>query len=87
MIKIRLARAGRPHNPIYSVLAIDSRKAQNGTCLENLGTYNPAAEEPLKGLKVERVAHWVRMVLFLLAPFSLFSKKQRSTLSNLSFSF
>lgn len=60
MIKIRLARAGRPHTPIYSILAIDSRKAQNGTCLENLGTYNPAAEEPLKGVKMERVSHWVK---------------------------
>lgn len=60
MIKIRLARAGRPHNPVYSILAIDSRKAQNGTCLENLGTYSPKSEEPLKGVKMDRVATWVK---------------------------
>ena len=60
MIKIRLARAGRPHMPIYTVMAIDSRKAQNGTCLENLGTYNPKSEEPLKNLKVAQVQAWVK---------------------------
>ena len=80
MIKIRLARAGRPHMPVYSVMAIDSRKAQNGTCLENLGTYNPVAEEPLKGIKVEKLQAWVKKGALVTDTLKSLFKKNKITL-------
>lgn len=80
MIKIRLARAGRPHNPIYTIMAIDSRKAQNGTCLENLGTYNPAAQEPIKGIKTDRLAAWVKKGALLTDTMKSLIKKNKIAL-------
>jgi len=80
MIKIRLSRAGRPHSPIYSILAIDSRKAQGGTSLENLGTYNPTAQEPIKGIKVERVAAWVKQGALLTDTLKSLFKKNKISL-------
>ena len=44
-VKIRLARIGRTHAPVYRIVAIDSRKKRDGKFLENLGTYNPMTKE------------------------------------------
>ncbi|MCK5072973.1 MAG: 30S ribosomal protein S16 [Bacteriovoracaceae bacterium] len=59
MIKIRLARRGRVHKPIYSIVATDSRSARDGRCLEQLGQYNPSATEVLIDVKIDKIAAWV----------------------------
>ena len=40
-VKIRFARVGKKHAPIYKIVAIDSRRKRDGMFLEDLGTYNP----------------------------------------------
>lgn len=62
MVTIRLARGGRTHQPLYTIIATDSRSARNGKFLERLGNYNPALEEgqTLTNVKADRIAAWVK---------------------------
>ncbi len=39
-VRIRLNRIGKKHVPFGRIVAIDSRKAREGSCLADLGTYN-----------------------------------------------
>lgn len=60
MIKIRLARGGRVHAPVYTIVAADSRRQRDGRFLERLGQYNPSRPEgELSGVKADRIAEWV----------------------------
>ena len=59
-VKIRFARIGKKHAPIYRIVAIDSRRKRDGMCLENLGTYNPKTKE-LVQFHDDRVAHWISL--------------------------
>lgn len=59
-VKIRFARVGKKHAPIYRIVAIDSRRKRDGMCLENLGTYNPKTKE-LVQFHDDRVAHWLSL--------------------------
>ncbi|MCO4794978.1 MAG: 30S ribosomal protein S16 [Bacteriovoracaceae bacterium] len=59
MIKIRLARGGRVHKPVYTIVAADSRKARDGRFLEKLGQYNPNGKTELNAVKTERIQYWV----------------------------
>lgn len=60
MVKIRLARGGRTHRPVYTIVAIDSRAARDGQFLEKLGQYDPKAAETLKSVNVEGIQAWVK---------------------------
>lgn len=57
-VKIRLARFGRVHAPVYRIVAIDSRKKRDGKALEILGTYNPLTSEIVQ-FHEERINAWV----------------------------
>jgi small subunit ribosomal protein S16 len=57
-VKIRLARIGRTHAPVYRIVAIDSKTKRDGKFLENLGTYNPKTKE-LVQFHEERIQHWI----------------------------
>ncbi|MBC77484.1 MAG: 30S ribosomal protein S16 [Halobacteriovoraceae bacterium] len=59
MVKIRLARGGRTHRPVYTIVAANSREARDGKFLEKLGQYDPNAEEVLKDVNVESIKSWV----------------------------
>lgn len=41
MVKLRLRRKGRIHNPVYDVVAVDIRRKRDGKYLERLGYYDP----------------------------------------------
>ncbi|MDH5581508.1 MAG: 30S ribosomal protein S16 [Bdellovibrionales bacterium] len=60
MVKIRLARGGRVHAPIYTIVAADSRSPRDGRNLERLGQYNPNAKDVLIGVKVEKIQKYVQ---------------------------
>lgn len=60
MVKIRLARGGRTHKPVYTIVAANSRAARNGRFLEKLGQYDPHATEVLKNVNTEAVAAWLK---------------------------
>jgi len=58
MLKIRLKRVGRRHDPSFRVILTDSRRGtKSGAYLENLGFNNPRTKE--KGFKADRIKHWI----------------------------
>lgn len=59
MIKIRMARGGRTHKPVYTIVATDSKTPRDGRFLEKLGQYDPSSTEVLKDVKVESVKNWI----------------------------
>ncbi|MBP7854315.1 30S ribosomal protein S16 [Candidatus Babeliales bacterium] len=59
-VKIRFARIGKKHAPIYKIVAMDSRKKRDGMYLENLGTYNPKTKQ-LVQFHADRVQHWISL--------------------------
>ena len=61
MVRIRLQRVGRRHVPVYRLNAIDKRTKRDGKVLENLGRYDPTAQDKDKQLhlKTERIQHWL----------------------------
>lgn len=55
MLTIRLARGGRVHNPIYTIVATDSRNGRDGRFNEKLGQYAPKAKTELSGVNTKRI--------------------------------
>lgn len=45
MVKIRLKRLGAHKNPFYRVVVADGRYARNGRFIEEIGYYDPMADE------------------------------------------
>lgn len=41
MVKLRLRRIGKKKQPIYKIVAADSRTARNGKFIDSVGQYNP----------------------------------------------
>lgn len=62
-VAIRLQRIGKPKQPYYRVVAIDSRRAAQGKPLEILGSYNPRADKAKDRMrvKVDRVEYWIKV--------------------------
>jgi small subunit ribosomal protein S16 len=58
-VKLRLARVGSKKNPIYRVVATDSRSPRDGKFLEIVGRYNPQSEPSLIEFDEERVKDWI----------------------------
>jgi ribosomal protein S16 len=70
VLRIRLARFGRKHAPIYNIVVAHARTARNSRPLEVLGTYNPIPQAPRPGdthgrpwkdikLDTSRARYWV----------------------------
>ncbi|NOY35912.1 MAG: 30S ribosomal protein S16 [bacterium] len=58
MLKIRLQRVGKKHDPSFRVVLVDSRKGpQSGGFLEVLGSYNAQKGEPQ--LKGDKIKEWI----------------------------
>ena len=55
MLTVRLSRGGRKNDPVYTIVATDSRKSRDGGFLEKLGQYNPKDATALKNVKVDRL--------------------------------
>ena len=47
VLRIRLARFGKRHSPIYNIVLAQARSARDSKPLEVLGVYNPAPLTPL----------------------------------------
>ncbi len=58
-VKLRLTRVGSKKNPIYRVVAADSRSPRDGKFLEIVGRYNPQAEPSLIELDEAKVRGWL----------------------------
>jgi small subunit ribosomal protein S16 len=60
VVKIRLKRFGAAKRPTYRIVVQDSRKPRDGTCIEELGTYQPIAVEGKQvAFNEERVKYWL----------------------------
>ncbi len=62
-VRLRLKRFGRRHRPCYRVAAMDSRSARDGRVIEELGLYDPIAQDPAKQvvLNRERIEYWLKV--------------------------
>ncbi|HZQ04866.1 MAG TPA: 30S ribosomal protein S16 [Gaiellaceae bacterium] len=58
-VKLRLTRVGSKKNPIYRVVAADSRSPRDGKFLEIVGRYNPQTEPSTIELDEARVRDWL----------------------------
>jgi small subunit ribosomal protein S16 len=58
-VKLRLTRVGSKKNPIYRVVAADSRSPRDGKVLEIVGRYNPQTEPSTIVLDEGKVKSWL----------------------------
>jgi len=58
MLKIRLKRVGRKHDPSYRIVVTeDFRGPKSGKYIENIGSYDPRKD--IKKIDADRVKHWI----------------------------
>lgn len=60
MVRLRLRRIGKKKQPIYKIVAADSRAARTGKYLEVLGTYDPRVNPMLIEVKQEHLFRWLK---------------------------
>ena len=59
MLKIRLQRTGRKHEPTFRVVLTESKNStKSGKFLEVLGSFDPRQKE-ITRLNSERIKHWI----------------------------
>ena len=58
-VKLRLTRVGSKKNPVYRIVAADSRSPRDGKFLEIVGRYNPQSDPSVIELKEERIKDWL----------------------------
>lgn len=60
MVKIKLRRMGKKHQPTYRVVVADERAPRDGRFIEAIGRYNPRAEPSEVVIDTEKAAEWIR---------------------------
>jgi small subunit ribosomal protein S16 len=58
-VKLRLTRVGSKKNPIYRVVAADSRSPRDGKFIEIVGRYNPQHDPSLIEFDEDKVKGWL----------------------------
>jgi small subunit ribosomal protein S16 len=58
-VKLRLTRIGSKKNPIYRVVAADSRSPRDGKFIEIVGRYNPQTDPSTIELDEQKVTAWL----------------------------
>ena len=59
-VKLRLMRMGKKKQPMYRVVAADSRSPRDGRFIEILGTYAPRAEPSRVEIDNAKALRWLR---------------------------
>jgi small subunit ribosomal protein S16 len=59
MVKLRLRRKGRIHQPVYDIVAMDSRLRRDGAYLERLGFYDPNTQPSTIQINPDRALFWL----------------------------
>jgi small subunit ribosomal protein S16 len=57
-VHIRLSRAGAKKRPFYRIVVTDQRSPRGGRFLENIGTFDPIADDGRFTIDHERLAFW-----------------------------
>jgi small subunit ribosomal protein S16 len=60
-VKLRLRRMGKKNQPIYKMVAADSRSPRDGKFLEAVGFYNPLTDPHTLELKEDRIHYWLNV--------------------------
>ena len=60
MVKIRLRRVGAKKAPYYRIVVVDSRSPRDGRFIEEIGTYDPMAEDNKVKVEMDRVEYWIK---------------------------
>lgn len=60
MVKLRLRRAGKKKQPVYKIVAADSRFARSGRFIESVGVYNPLVHPMIIDVNEARVFAWLK---------------------------
>ncbi|MDQ2984152.1 MAG: 30S ribosomal protein S16 [Actinomycetota bacterium] len=58
-VKLRLTRIGSKKNPVYRVVAADTRRPRDGKFLEIVGRYNPRTDPSTIEFDEEKVRAWL----------------------------
>jgi small subunit ribosomal protein S16 len=58
-VRLRLTRVGSKKNPIYRVVAADSRSPRDGRFIEIIGRYNPQTDPSTIELDKAKVEDWL----------------------------
>ena len=58
MLKIKLARFGKKHQPSYRIVVVEARKKRDGQYIEAIGFYNPIVKPPMIKINQERYLYW-----------------------------
>ena len=60
-VKLRLRRMGKKKQPMYKVVAADSRSPRDGKFLESVGSYNPLTNPHTVELLEDRIFYWLNV--------------------------
>jgi small subunit ribosomal protein S16 len=60
-VKLRLRRMGKKKQPIYKIVAADSRSPRDGKFLEAVGFYNPLTNPHTLDLKEDMILYWLNV--------------------------
>ena len=58
-VKLRFRRMGRRKQPVYSLVATDSRSPRDGRFIEDLGRYEPVLEPARVAFNEDRIVYWL----------------------------
>ncbi len=61
MVRIRLQRMGKKHEPTYRIVVADSRAPRDGKFIEIIGHYNPRTEPETIVVNEARALYWLRV--------------------------
>lgn len=56
MLKIKLSRTGKKHEPHFRIVVVEDRTKLTGKYVENIGHYNPISKELV--LDMEKMEAW-----------------------------
>ncbi len=59
MLKIKLQRIGKKHQPSYRLVVAEARSKMIAPPVEDLGAYDPFTKKGT--LKADRVSHWLKV--------------------------
>jgi small subunit ribosomal protein S16 len=59
-VKLRLMRMGKKKQPVYRIVAADSRSPRDGRFIEILGTYEPRSEPSRVVVDNDKAIRWLR---------------------------
>jgi small subunit ribosomal protein S16 len=58
-VRLRLRRMGKKKQPVYKVVAADSRSPRDGKFLEAIGLYNPLTKPHTVEIQEDRALYWL----------------------------